>query len=89
MKQHIWTSKEKFEIVLEGLRGDTTLAEVCNRYGISQNHYYKWRDKLFESGEQIFARGGFNREGERLKDENLRLRGIIGDLTVELKKTLR
>jgi len=88
MNRRIWSSKEKLAIVLEGIQRETTLAEVCNRHGISQAQYYKWRDKLLESGEQIFAQGGLNRSEERLKTENLRLRKIIGDLTIELKKTL-
>ena len=88
MKKRILSSKEKLEIVLEGLRGDTVLAEVCNRHEISQTAYYKWRDQLFAQSDSIYSRGAFSRSEERLKMENKKLREIIGDLTVELKKTL-
>ncbi len=88
MKKRNWSSKEKLEIVLEGCRNDVSMSEVCNRHGISQTTYYKWRDKLFSASDAIFAHGGINRSEERLKAENQKLRTIIGDLTVELKKTL-
>jgi len=86
MKRRKWTSKEKLMIVLESLRGDVSIAEVCNRHGISQSLYYTWRDKLLSQGKKVFDRGGPDNEEQRLKAENRRLKGIIGDLTVELKK---
>ena len=57
MKKKNRSSKEKLEIVLEGLRDDTVFAEVCNRHQISQTTHYKWRDKLLSSSDSIFARG--------------------------------
>jgi len=50
MKKRNWTGKEKLMVVLEGLRGDMTIAEVCNRQQISQNQYYRWRDRLLSQG---------------------------------------
>ncbi len=88
MNRRSWSSKEKLDIVIEGLRGETVLAAVCNRNQISQSMWYRWRDKLFASSEYVYGAGGFSRSEERLKQENLKLRQIIGDLTVELKKTL-
>lgn len=88
MKKKRWSSDEKLEIVLEGMRADTTMAEVCNRHGISQTTYYKWRDRLFAASDMIYSKGAFSRSEERLKAENKKLREIIGDLTLELKKKL-
>ncbi len=88
MKQHKFSSKEKLEIVLSGIQKGSRLAEICNRHGISQTTYYKWRDKLFSSSDRVFSAGAFSRSEERLKAENRNLREIIGDLTVELKKKL-
>ena len=88
MKRRVWASKQKLEIVLEGLREDTVIATVCNRHQISQSMWFRWRDKLFVSHDKVFADGAFSRSEERLKGENRKLREIIGDLTVELKKTL-
>ncbi len=74
-------------IVLEGLKGTVPLAQLCSRHGITQSQYYIWRDRLLKDGQAIFAFGGSDKEQERLRKENAKLKGIIGELTVELKKT--
>ncbi|MFP4459914.1 MAG: transposase, partial [Candidatus Zixiibacteriota bacterium] len=43
------------------MRADTTMAEVCNRHGISQTTYYKWRDRLFAASDMIYSKGAFSR----------------------------
>ena len=87
MKRRKWTSKEKLMIVLEGLKGKTTIAKLCTQHQITQAQYYKWRDQLLKDGEKIFAPGGPDKNEQRLRAENKRLKSIIGDLTLELKKT--
>lgn len=79
---------EKLKIVLEGLRGQAMVAEICNRYQITQNQYCEWRDTLLKDGSKLFARGGADKEAERLRSENQRLKSIVGKLTIELKKTI-
>ena len=86
MDKRIWTGKEKLAIVLEGMRGAISLSELCNRHQITQGMYYKWRDRLMEDGAKVFERGGVDKESERLKEENLRLKRAVGELTLELKK---
>ena len=86
MDKRIWTGKEKLAIVLEGMRGAISLSELCNRHQITQGMYYKWRDRLMEDGAKVFERGGADKESERLKEENLRLKRAVGELTLELKK---
>jgi len=44
MKLRKWTVEEKMAIVLEGLRGQKTLAEICREHGIGQALFYHWRD---------------------------------------------
>jgi transposase len=87
MKRKSWPPREKLLIVLEGLKGQTPIAELCNRHQISQSRYYQWRDQLLKDGEKIFVHGGPDKSEQRLKSEVQRLKTIIGDLTVELKKT--
>ena len=87
MNRRTWSPKEKLMIVLEGLKGNCTVGELCNAHQISQSQYYKWRDQLLNDGQKIFAHGGPDKAEQRLKKENRRLKGIIGELTVELKKT--
>ncbi len=45
-----YTAEEKIRIVLEGLRGDLTIAELCRREGISENLYYRWSKDFLEAG---------------------------------------
>lgn len=71
-------------IVLQGLRGKP-VAEICLEHQISQTQYYQWRDQFLANAHQVFIES--EKKGEILTRENTRLRKIIGDLTVELKKT--
>ena len=87
MKRRQWTSKEKLNIVLQGLKGEVSVAGLCNEHQISQSQYYKWRDRLLADGAKIFDHGGPDRAEQRLQKEVRKLKGIIGDLTVELKKS--
>ena len=55
------TPREKFKIVMEGLRGDYgSIAALCNAYGITQADFYRWRDIIMEDGSRLFERGGGN-----------------------------
>ena len=87
MKRRKWTSKEKLRIVLEGMKERVPLGDLCARYGVSQTQYYKWRDRLLREGEKVFEFGGPSKAEKRQKKEIEKLRSIIGELTVELKKT--
>ncbi len=83
----MWSPKDKLKVVLEGFSGQIEIAKLCQKYQIAQTQYYKWRDQLFNYGQQAFEQKKISGNEERLRDENLRLRKIIGDLTIELKKT--
>lgn len=81
-----WTSEEKAKIVVQGLKG-RPVSELCNEYQIHQTQYYRWRDQFLENVDKVFETNKQNKKEERLERENQRLKGIIGDLTVELKKS--
>jgi transposase-like protein len=87
MNRRKWSSRDKMLIVLEGLKGKVPLGELCAKFQISQSQYYKWRDQLLANGPKVFDYGGVDRTTERLEHENQRLKRIIGELTVELKKS--
>ena len=86
MKSRKWTNQQKLQIILEGLKGHINIGELCNKHEISQGQYYKWRDQILNSADKIFIADN-DKEKNRLKRENTRLKTVIGDLTVELKKT--
>jgi transposase len=87
MNRRKWSSKDKLTIVLEGLKGKVPLGELCAKFQISQSQYYKWRDQLLANGQKVFDYGGVDRTTERLQHEVHKLKRIIGELTVELKKS--
>ncbi len=84
MKRRKWDPKTKAMIVVEGLKGKP-ISEICTEHLISQTQYYRWRDQFLANVPQVFADD--NRREKALTKENARLKKIIGDLTVELKKT--
>ena len=86
MKRRRWESSQKLKIVLEGLSGQIEISKLCNKYQISQVIYYRWREQLLQYGHQAFESRNITKREKRLSDENQRLKQIIGDLTVELKK---
>ena len=47
-----YSSEEKIRIVLEGLRGEESIAELCRREGISPNLYYNWSKEFLEAGKK-------------------------------------
>lgn len=87
MEKRKWTNQQKLQIVLEGLSGQIDISKLCAKYQVSQTQYYKWRDQLLKHGTQAFEVKNVSKKEQRLVQENLKLRRIIGDLTVELKKT--
>lgn len=50
-----YSAEEKIRIVLEGLRGEDSIAELCRREGINQNLYYRWSKEFLEAGKKRLA----------------------------------
>jgi len=86
MKNRKWTSKQKSQIVIEGLSGKIEISKLCTKYEISQTQYYKWRDLFLQSCHQAFETKNITKKEQKLESEVHKLKSIIGDLTVELKK---
>jgi transposase-like protein len=86
MQKRTWTSKQKSQIVLEGLSGRIEVSKLCTKYEITQGQYYKWRDQFLQSCHQAFETKNIGKKEQKLSTENQKLKKIIGDMTVELKK---
>lgn len=90
-----YTSEEKIRIVLEGLKGEETIAEICRREGISQSVYYNWSKQFLEAGKARLA-GNTRREAtsdevQDLRRENNQLKQVVAELVLKtriLKKSL-
>jgi len=76
-----YSSEEKIRIVLEGLRGEDSIAELCRREGINANVYYRWSKEFLEAGKKRLA-GDTVREATTDEVKNLRAQAS------ELKETL-
>ena len=90
----VHNAEEKIRIVLAGLRGEDSIAELCRREGIAQSLYYSWSKEFLEAGKKRLAgdtaRQATSMEVKDLRAEALALKEVVADLTLEnrlLKKT--
>ena len=74
------------QIVVAGLGNRRPLSELCAEHEISQAQYYKWRDQLLNQSHNIFETNPDKRV-ELLESKVIQLTNLVGELTVELKKT--
>lgn len=81
-----FSAEEKIRIVLEGLRGEDSIAELCRREGISPNLYYNWSKEFLEAGKRRLQgdtkREATSPEVSDLRDENARLKELVADLSL-------
>lgn len=90
MKLRKWTGEEKMAIVLEGIKGQKSVAEICREHQISQTVFYRWRDRFLEAAQRGLMSGAGKDESEALRAEIEKLQRIIGRQTIAieaLKKT--
>ena len=84
-----FSSEEKIRIVLEGLRGEETIAELCRREGISPNLYYNWSKEFLEAGKRRLAgnttREATSSEVSHLKRENRDLKEMLAELALRIR----
>ena len=88
-------TEDKIRIVLEGLRGEDSIAELCRREGIVQNLYYRWSKDFLEAGKRRLAgdtaRSATSDEVKDLRREAGALKEVVAELTLEnrlLKKSV-
>ena len=84
-----------FRIVLEGLRGEENISELCRREGIAASMYYGWSKEFLEAGKRRLAgdtaRAATSGEVKDLRRETAALKEVVADLTLEnrlLKKSM-
>ena len=90
-----YSTEEKIRIVLEGLRGEDSIATICRREGISPNLYYRWSKDFLESGKKRLqgdtVREATSSEVTGLRSENEQLKQLVAELSLKnrvLKKSL-
>jgi len=90
-----YSAEEKIRIVLEGLRGEESIATICRREGIAPNLYYKWSKDFLEAGKRRLqgdiVREATSGEVTDLREENEQLKQLVAELSLKnrvLKKSL-
>jgi len=90
-----YSTEEKIRIVLEGLRGEDSIAELCRREGINTNIYYRWSKEFLEAGKKRLAgdtaREATSAEVKNLRAESSALKESLAELLMEnrlLKKSM-
>ena len=81
-----FSAEDKIRIVLEGLRGEDSIAELCRREGIVQNLYYRWSKDFLEAGKKRLAgdtaRAATSDEVKDLRREAGALKEVVAELTL-------
>ena len=80
----LFTSEQKILILMEAIRGENPVAEICRKYGIHQTQFYKWSKQFLEVGKKLLA-GDKSSEATKdevveLRKENQRLKEMVADL---------
>ena len=90
-----FSAEEKIRIVLDGLRGESSVAELCRREGIAANLYYRWSKDFLEAGKKRLSgdtvREATTDEVKGLRSENRELKEVVAEITLKnrvLKKGL-
>ncbi len=90
-----YSAEEKIQTVLEGLRGEDSIAELCRRKGINSNVYYRWSKEFLEAGKKRLAgdtvREATSDEVKQLRLEAARLKEALAEQVMEnrlLKKSV-
>ena len=90
-----FSSEEKIRIVVDGMRGEMSIAELCRKEGIAQNLYYRWSKDFMESGRKRLdgdtLREANTTEVQSLRKENTQLKEAVAELLLKnrmLKKSM-
>ena len=90
-----YSAEEKIRIVLEGLKGEDSIAAICRREGIVPNLYYRWSKDFLEAGKKRLqgdtVREATSSEVSSLRGENDQLKQLVAELSLKnrvLKKSL-
>ena len=91
----VYTLEEKLKIVLEGMSGTISVADLCRKYDLKPARFYYWKDQLLKSAPEIFENRGRKVDEDRIMaekdDEIARLKATIADVVsenLEIKKKI-
>jgi transposase len=84
-----YSAEDKIRIVLDGLRGEDSVAELCRREGIAQSMYYGWSKEFLEAGKRRLAgdraRAATTDEVKDLRSETTALKEVVAEQALEIR----
>ena len=84
-----YSAEEKIRVVLDGLRGEITIAELCRREGIAESLYYSWSKEFLEAGRRRLAsdtaRAATSSEVKDLRRQAQELKEVVAEQALELR----
>ena len=84
-----FSAEDKIRIVLDGLRGEDSIAELCRREGLAQSLYYVWSKEFLEAGKRRLAgdtaRAATSDEVKDLRRESTALKEVVAEQALELR----
>jgi len=93
--ERAYKAEEKLRIVLEGMSGTISVADLCRRYDVKPARFYYWKDQLINSAPEIFENRSRKVDEDRIRSEKdqeiLRLKDVIAEITqenLEIKKSM-
>jgi transposase-like protein len=88
MQRRRWAAETKAAIVLEGLKGKP-VSDICTEHQISQSLYYQWRDEFLTNAAKAFERHQRTGKEGHLEQENAKLKKLVAELILQLRKRTR
>jgi transposase len=93
--RRLFSSEQKIQIIMEALRAESSIAELCRKHSIQESTFYKWNKEFLEAGKKRLS-GDLTREATSdevadLRKENLKLKETLADLVLRydiVKKNL-
>ena len=93
--RRVFSSEQKITIVMEALRAEMSVAELCRKYSIQESQFYKWNKEFLEAGKKRLSgdttREATSDEVAELRKENQKLKETVADLVLRydiVKKSL-
>jgi transposase len=84
-----YSAEEKIRVVLDGLRGEHSIAELCRREGIAESLYYSWSKEFLEAGKRRLAgdtaRAATGSEVKDLRRQSKELKEVVAEQALELR----
>ena len=87
LEKEVYNAEEKLKIVMEGMNGTISVADLCRKYNIGTARFYYWKDQLTNSAHEIFENRGRKRDESQITAEKgleiFRLKDEIAEITQE------